>query len=593
MNRPVDARRPKRFWYQLGLGSAIACLVLIYASMAKESALDVGFFDQQMPEAPSTEVDVLGMCQWEGRVPWFDMIPFRLNFFTGPMTCPKDDTFSAHFSDDGELIVNCDATTTLVRSYFNDSVVGNFEGPAYSLLPETVNWGYVLKNDSLKAVHNDLQRHALEYIEDHTFPYEGIVRLNDSVDTVLVKCGSREPRLVTRIVIPEPTDTSPMKHTKPPEDGLNVVTLFIDAVSRPQFHRRLPKTRQILENLAAGPSSQSSLFQFWRYHTIGMNTDPNTRALWAGLETDESLLPTEQTSGSPLWEQFEDAGYTSARIDPMCQDWTAYYDAAQLQEESNGTTVYANARPLSFEHVAWSCLPPYMPVGPHFAGNFAGATSIKARCISDTHVGWHELDWASDFISTVQDKMASASDTRSTPNQDRQRAYYLNAAFMEGHEGSGEVLATLDDRLAIFLDPATSPIDFSNTAVVIVSDHGALMGLNYAFLHNGKVEAASPFAAMLLPDSYLERDSDGSRREKLARASERLVTAFDLYETMRGFMGQDRERRWDQHRGQVHATEQDGKAGTDERRGFDLIRENLPDRGCEGAGVPPDMCRCR
>lgn len=412
-----------------------------------------------------------------------------------------------------------------------------------------------------------MQKKVLTFIEANTKAYEGPTSLEPTVSTVIARCGTSQPKVVTRI-IPESTTKSRAvsRLRNPPANGLNVITLFMDAVSRPQFHRRLPKTRETLERLTAKPGSSSSLFEFWRYHTVGLNTSPNTRALWAGLLSIDDMHHSPTVEGPPLWEQYESAGYVAARVDPMCQDWSAYYNVEHLGNSTSSDPI----RPrISHEHLAWSCMPPYLPIGKHFAGNFAGSTSIKARCISDTYVGWHALDWSEDFIRTYQ---AGAS----------QRAFHLNAAFMEGHEGSGEVLATLDDRLASFLDPETGPINYGNTAVVIVSDHGALMGLNYAFLTNGKVEAANPFAAMILPDAYLARKgNDRSRRNNLERNSARLVTAFDLYETMRGFMGDRKGSVSDWASRTRHA-----------RIGVDLLRQRLPDRSCADVGIAEKDCRC-
>lgn len=414
-----------------------------------------------------------------------------------------------------------------------------------------------------------MQRNVLTYIEANTRLYEGPVTLDPTVGTVIARCGTTPPKLVYRIVPDALDNTAAPRLKSPPADGLNVVTIFIDAVSRPQFHRRLPKASKTLEALATQPQGSSSLFEFWRYHTIGLNTAPNTRALWAGLSSKGDMYHTPTSAGPPLWEQFETAGYVAARVDPMCQDWTAYYNGDHL---GNDTSMSNISPRISHEHIAWSCMPPYLPIGKHFAGNFAGSTSIKARCISDTHVGWHALDWSEDFIRTYQ-------------KEDTSRAVYLNAAFMEGHEGSGEVLATLDDRLASFLSPSSGPIDYSNTAVVIVSDHGALMGLNYAFLKNGKIEAANPFAAMILPDRFLDAGgSDRSRRRNLERSSARLMTAYDLYETMRGLMGE--------RKAQVPDWASSEERRDFDRKGIDLLRAEVPDRSCVELGIPENACRC-
>jgi len=142
---------------------------------------------------------------------------------------------------------------------------------------------------------------------------------------------------------------------------------------------------------------------------------------------------------------------------------------------------------------------------------------------------------------------------------------------MEAHEGSGEVLRTLDSRLESFLGEETSPVDWNRTVLLIVSDHGALMGLNNAFFENGKVEAKNPFAAFVVPKWYM---SEEQRHEKLTRAQGELVTPHDIYETLRGL-------------------KREGSRDLEMKRGKDMLRDRIGDLTCSEAGISEDMCRCR
>lgn len=595
-----------RFPIQL-LGVILVTVTAINVTIRQKGAIrERGFFGQTVSDVTLSDVSTSD-CRWEPATPWFDLLPFRQNFFVGPMTCPPIDTFQASFSN-GSLLIECDAASTLVQSWFGEKP--RFPGAAYSLLPRTENWGLSLKNDSLESKAAGLQENVLRYIERHTFAYKGSTRLSDDTDTVLAWCGESDPKIVHRILPASGISaTSPVRLT--PEDGLNVIVIFIDAVSRAHFHHRLPRTVHAIEDLVGPASASARLFEFFRYSTVGLNTSPNTRALWAGLEKERPRSVAEavsSTSNAPIWEQFQAAGYVAGRIDPDCQDWSAYYDPLHLSSgsQSNSTesmlqsAEYLPSGPrISHEQLAWSCLPPYYPLGVHFAGNFAGATSIKARCLSGTHVGWQTLDWADSFLEAY-----------SGQEEDR-KAFHLHASFMESHEGSGEVLASLDSRLASFLDPESSKIDYSNTAVVIVSDHGPLMGLNNAFFKSGKVEASNPFAAIILPRewtdaaAYLETqmsdarvvnrkeytkvdtldcpyqacdpDAELSRGDLLSEAQGRLVTGFDFYETIRGFMPRAKRENL-QHK---------------PLRGYDLAREFVPARSCRDAGVPEEFCRCK
>ncbi|MCJ1446970.1 MAG: hypothetical protein MMC23_007478 [Stictis urceolatum] len=504
-----------------------------------------GFFGVRIDDdAEAFKDDGGGLCEWKPTTAWMQLLPFRQNFFVGPLTCKADDSFSARFDGDKLVIDDCEATSTPIKSYIDDSLLQTLDGAGYSILPATREWGLPVKADSLKAPTNDFQMHVLDYVYNHTYAYTEPVTIDAGIDTVIARCGNVEPKLVYRI-----TDVEAKSDIPAPESNLNIVTLFIDSVSRPMLHRRLPKTISALETLSHRPSlgqntstssPTSSLYEFFRFHTVGINTGPNTRALWAGL-------PDDTTSGPPLWQQLRSAGYTTARVDSMCQDWDAYYNPGNTRNSTPAPPT------LDHEFIAYSCLPPYLPPSKKLAGNFWGPTSIVPRCLSGEHQSTHALNYAEEFIRKYKGS---------------ERPFYINAGFMDSHEGSGEMLRAMDDRLSAFLNPATSPIDYSNTAVLILSDHGALMGLNYVFFENGKVERAEPFAALVLPDSYVAEEG---RAERLVGARMKLVTAFDFYEMTRGLAGVRRE-----------------EGG----RGVDFVGGELPVRGCAEAGIPEADCQC-
>ncbi|KUJ17417.1 uncharacterized protein LY89DRAFT_718117 [Mollisia scopiformis] len=544
----------KRFWKQFLGAVAIFGVLFFHLSNAKREQLKYGFFGDEIPcSAKERKSGSCDSCQWQETTPWFDLLPFRQNIFTGPMTCPADESFSARFEEDRLIVEGCENTQTEIKSYFNDSVIARNNGPIYSLLPRTETWGLAMKNDSLNRPYNGFQDTVLQAVELNTFPYFQETKISASIDDILVHCGTALPKLVYRIQpsFKNNTTSTPNNSSTEEDKRLNIIILFIDAMSRAHFHRRLPLTQHALELLTGSPSSTSTLYPLTRYHSIGINTTPNTRALWAGLPTS-SLT----TSFLPIWEQFQSHGYTSARVDPMCQDWTAYYDAGTFPSSSPSSSFISQK--IAHEHIAFSCLPPHLPIGKDNAGNFAGPASIKARCFSDTHIGHHVLDWTESFISSYQ------SPSPRTP-------YFLNAAFMEAHEGSSEVLRTLDARLATFFSPTTSAVNWNSTAVVMVSDHGALMGLNNAFFENGRVEAKNPFAAFVLPDWFMGQED---REDRFRGAVGRLVTPFDVYETVRGI---------------------GGVRGGGERSGggVDLLRDGVGDRSCGEAGIAEEFCRCR
>jgi hypothetical protein len=57
-------------------------------------------------------------------------------------------------------------------------------------------------------------------------------------------------------------------------ERLNVLVLFIDSLGRRHFFRRMPRSAAALEGVAS--AGHASLYQFFRYHVTGFNTQPNS-----------------------------------------------------------------------------------------------------------------------------------------------------------------------------------------------------------------------------------------------------------------------------------------------------------------------------
>lgn len=51
----------------------------------------------------------------------------------------------------------------------------------------------------------------------------------------------------------------------------------------------------------------------------------------------------------------------------------------------------------------------------------------------------------------------------------------MHVEFTHGHEGTGELIQTLDDPLSSFLEESTDSGLLDNTVVVLFSDHGLHM----------------------------------------------------------------------------------------------------------------------
>ena len=308
---------------------------------------------------------------------------------------------------------------------------------------------------------------------------------------------------------------------------MNVLVLMIDAVSREHFHRKLTSVSSWLE---AAHGHGVRVHEFFRAHAVGYNTGPNTGALYAGLKskadamsaflhqsegpfdpqftvTDELLVNRAEVGQQLYWALAQAAGAVTSSIQGMCQSWT-------------GTYPHVPGAGLHYDMFAPFCDREAHPYPRPFS-NLEGPFSIVRRCLRGKPVHSWIFDWLKQHRELYS-----------------HRHTWTTAMFMEGHEGTGEVISTMDDDLAEFLQGMTGCTDGSrghvcaggaleNTLVVLLADHGGHMGPYPLLSNTGRAENQLPLLMVLAPEPWLEQRPD------IARALEvnqfRLVSPFDVY----------------------------------------------------------------
>jgi hypothetical protein len=221
------------------------------------------------------------------------------------------------------------------------------------------------------------------------------------------------------------------------------------------------------------------------------------------------------------------------------------------------------------------------------AGNWVGPFALKARCMYGKHVHQWVLDYFAKFWRSYVD----------VPR-------FGIAAFIEGHEGTGEVINLVDTDLASFLRDADL-IDYNSTVVFLVSDHGHHMSLWWTMHAESAVkENALPLLHMIAPNWVLRRYPHLERN--LLANQQRLVSSFDLHATFRyapallrfalllfALLSHARAHRRHLLLGdEVNDPEWQVKLPIF-MTAKSLFGEIDPERSCPWAGIPPNMCQCR
>ncbi|KAG0278358.1 hypothetical protein BGZ95_004183, partial [Linnemannia exigua] len=405
------------------------------------------------------------LCEWQGA--------------NIPLSCPAVTGIEAEWTYDGILTINC------LNKGFKDSGAQ----PTYDVLPDTRSWTAtekIMHSYNKKIVERIIRRTYTEPVHVNDEGVESIVanceqdvskilirvtRHDDVLDRVMAVAKVREEQQDTTMSDNEELEqelvdklnsgtsnnysnshaAKPMQKPRKP----NVMVLFMDAVARRQFYRKLAKTAAVVASLdkSVQGGSGPQLHEFFRYHAVGFNTNANSRVIYTNTPDEEN------PPALPVWKDFFEAGYITSRVEDNCEDWSTQYTGLESSQY--------------FDHELQSpfCLPPYYALDKNPFSNFEGPYSIVARCLHGSNVHTYALDYMNQFRKAYPDQ-----------------PWFQMGSLIEGHEGTGEVLLTLDDDLSKFLKGMEEDGSLENTIVFMMADHGLHMGINFMFTPNGRIE---------------------------------------------------------------------------------------------------------
>ncbi|KAG0222572.1 hypothetical protein BGX31_009011 [Mortierella sp. GBA43] len=491
-------------------------------------------------------LDDVQLCEWDGfNAPVVDLLPnYIQNFWTGRLSCPAVVGIEAEWSHDGILTINC----------LNKGFKQSGEQPTYDIMPDT----RVFPSEE-KVIHT-YNKKIVERITKRIYT-EPILVDQEGVESIVANCEEGVSKVLIRVTqdssvlarVQAVEDARPKQPTGAAGAGAtgqasrkpNIMVLFMDAVSRRQFYRKLANTAAVVGGLDKSAQGGPELHEFFRYHSVGFNTDPNSRAIYTNHS--ERMEP----AALPVWKDFYEAGYVTSRVEDNCEDWSAQY------------TGIATSQYFDHELQAPFCLPPYYALEGNPFSNFDGPYSIVSRCLHGTNVHNHALEYMNQF-------------RRAYPDQ----PWFQMGSLIEGHEGTGEVLLTLDDDMAKFMKGMEEDGTLENTIIIMMADHGLHMGINFMFTPNGRIEHMNPYLSVILPPLVTKKYPSLSRGLKHNHQS--LVTGYDIHATLKMLAA-----------GMPEHGDNDQVDQGAWRRGTLFDETMSHSRTCEQARIPEQYCRCR
>ncbi|CDW87264.1 UNKNOWN [Stylonychia lemnae] len=212
----------------------------------------------------------------------------------------------------------------------------------------------------------------------------------------------------------------------------NMIVIYIDALSRPRAHLKLPKTMQYFKE-------QKEVYEFFKYSSLVAFTDDNAQAFSYGIDFDHSDQNKTYQSISAF---FKEQGYIIGKSQNQCDRF--YYQMNETQE------LVQPYDPADHEMLSFACDPHYHQIDfPDFA--YIGPYSMFRKCLYGQDTFQYVLNFGNDFMQTYDKE---------------RKVLFLN--FIDYHEGSGTTIKFLDEPLAQFLKQHGK----QDTTIIFMSDHG-------------------------------------------------------------------------------------------------------------------------
>ena len=318
----------------------------------------------------------------------------------------------------------------------------------------------------------------------------------------------------------------------------NFLYVYIDSLSRTHFHRKLPKLTKYLEKYYQNDNSKFKTYQFLRVQNVGYFTNINMIPVWFGIWWLDS-------GGKYYITSFKENGFMTGQALNNCGRGIFDFDTDDHSD--------LNWDDYDHENIAMFCDPNYYGEDNPYTP-FLGAYSMKRRCLHGKDTSQHVIDYTELFWRTYKDE-----------------AKAFRMAFLDAHEGTGEIVKYLDDKLVDFFTRMESENLLDDTVVLFMADHGMNMPGVVAML-NGEdhsKEKYNPFLFLMVPNQVSKiYDFNLSDNEQ------EMITMWDIRNTILHIAGDSPELEL-------------------ELKGTSLFnRINSSERTCEEMKTREDYCIC-
>ncbi|KAF5293097.1 hypothetical protein FQA39_LY13707 [Lamprigera yunnana] len=336
------------------------------------------------------------------------------------------------------------------------------------------------------------------------------------------------------------------KNLLPKNKSLNVLLIGLDAVSRINLHRQMPKTVEVLQKLDA--------IELLGYNKIGDNTFPNLIPILTGLTEKELIRQcwpniTNKFDSCPfIWKEYSRNAFVTAFGEDAA--WMGMFNYAKLGFIEQPTDYFWDTFNFQSER----------QIGNQHRMNVD-------QCVGSKEVYTVLLEYITQFVNTMHE---------------HQLSYF---GFFWGSSLSHDYLNKPrlgDEFYAHFLNSLSKNNFLKDTALFFISDHGIRWGAIRA-TYQGRMEERLPFLFIVLPEEY--RKTHYVTYTNLKKNARRLTTPLDLHGTLKDLLNPYSLSQ------EVISTRVQNRRG--DERSFSLFEPVPTNRTCVSAGIESHWCTCQ
>ena len=278
----------------------------------------------------------------------------------------------------------------------------------------------------------------------------------------------------------------------------NILFLYIDAISRPEFLRSMKNTIQFISKYYN--STEKSFYQMMKYQNFIFFTQQNVNPMFFG----ESMF---NSNGTSILKYIKKKGYITGHSNNIC--------TRQLYDIEDNYTEHINYESFDHENIAMMCDPNYYNPENRFTP-YMGPYSIRRRCLYGKDTFEYVIEYGEKFWETYINEHK-----------------FLRLSFQDAHEGTLEVVKYLDIKLAEFLINFERKGYLNDTAIFFVSDHGNnMVGFYNLFQVEDYVMEKTLGAWFMLLPKYKNIDET-----YLEINQQRMVSPYDIHDTLLDMFG--------------------------------------------------------